>query len=353
VRGMRRATLILLCLAVGCGNLKSNGRTGDGGGPDSGSSSGSDSGAPPDSGSSEDGGPALFSWSSLGTPTTRPLKAVAGTGSGATLTLYLADDSPNLFQWPNSTPIFTEPNSARCVSLWASPDGGLYGAAAQDLLACRSNCTAQAAFTVATTALDFQGVCGRDDQHVYAVGDDNGSVGVFYQWNPDAGGWGQLYADTGTFYNTACFASSDGNVYIAAQGAVLRFDGQGLTTEAIHFPVGGQNVSFYAVGGSGSSVYLAGQGDQLYARGSDATWSLVLNIADGSNFYALPFAGPDAGLVAGYGPDAVLMAQGWVLDPHPPAIRVLAGWAASAQEFYLVGEDTGGSGIGELYRGTR
>jgi hypothetical protein len=42
-----------------------------------------------------------------------------------------------------------------------------------------------------------------------------------------------------------------------------------------------------------------------------------------------------------------------VTDPQPPAIRVAAGWAASAQEFYLVGEDTGGNGVGELYKGTR
>jgi hypothetical protein len=350
---MRQSTFILLCCATACGNLKSNGRAGDGGGPDSGTPSGPDSGVLPDSGNGSDGGAALFSWSSLGTPTTRPLKAVAGTGSGAMLTLYLADDSPNLFQWPTATPIFTEPNSARCVSLWASPDGGLYGAASQDLLACRSNCSTQASFTVTSTALDFQGVCGRDDQHVYAVGIASGSVGIFYQWNPATGSWGQLYADTGTLYNAACFASADGNVYIAAQGAVLRFDGQGLTSETVHFPVGGQNVSFYAVGGSGSSVYLAGQGDQLYARGADKTWNLVLNFADGSNFYALPFAGPDAGMVAGYGADAILTTQGWVTDPQPPAIRVAAGWAASAQEFYLVGEDTGGNGVGELYKGTR
>jgi hypothetical protein len=121
--------------------------------------------------------------------------------------------------------------------------------------------------------------------------------------------------------------------------------------------VGVTLVAFYAVGGNGSNVFIAGQDDQVYARGSDGTWSQVLDWADGFNFYALPFAGPGTGVVAGFGSPnhqvAELTPNGWSADPHPPDIRVLAGWAAAPGEVYLAGDDTLGNGTGVLYRGVR
>jgi hypothetical protein len=296
----------------------------------------------------------------LPSPATTPLQAIAGIGSHAQAVLYVSDGKANIFRGQNGTwgsPVFTDPNNATTVSLWAASDGEVFGAAGSDLVSCHLPCASQTDFSVTRTVQSFQGVCGLDSAHVFAVGVGGGGTGngILYQWVPGDGGWQQLYSNTGTASNVACYAAPDGNVFIAAQTAVLRYDstgGQGLTAETVHL-VSGPSVSFSTVGGDGTGVYLGASNDQIYSRAADRTWSPVLNLADGLNFNAMAFAGPGSGVAFGSHVDAFLTPSGWAVDPNPPELSASTGWAASANEVYFAGQDTLGNLSGVLYGGIR
>jgi hypothetical protein len=284
-----------------------------------------------------------------------------GKGSGSSVVLYVGQHSARIARFANSmwTTVYQDPSNVNVVSVWVSPNEEVFAVGDHYVDQCLSNCAVQTSWTQKLVVpVTFTGVCGSDLQHVYAVGTVSAVTGALYRFNPSTTSWDAVSSDTGSTDNAACWVAPNDDVYIAAQTKMLRYDGSIIFSETIEFPAGWTaNDKAYqywkAVGGGGTDVYATGTAKRVIWRDSPGHWSWVLDPASQQEFGAIA-ADPTGALAGGTSlslePVAARGARGsWALDPNVPDFSIWSAWAASENEYYLSGSESGGA----IYQGTR
>jgi hypothetical protein len=203
------------------------------------------------------------------------------------------------------SPVFIDPTLAlgSLTGFWVSSAGEVFAGGPNYLMACASNCAAGGDYVESSLNTEAaQGLCGTGGSQgtqAYAVGQDMGTLqGLLWAWNGAA--WPLLSADAGAQSFTSCWVAPDGDVFVAATGAVAHFDSAGDLL-AVETPPISSSVRLQAIWGAEGVVYAAGDEATVVARATDGTWSIALGPqGSAGTFHAMGSAASNEVWVGGF-----------------------------------------------------
>jgi hypothetical protein len=377
---MKRLSVTLLLLSIAaCGSLSSFTPEEDGGcaecpsdAPDSGD--GADAGEPvTDGGTEPDGGddggadagevdagplPAL-SWGQMAFTSTDSMYDVHGTGPD---NVYFAggDGKIRRFNGQSLEVAYDRNTTEDFVGIWVSSDGAVFAASNSGTLVwCLKDCTEQDAFFIhSVSKVYFSGICGKDANTVYAVGNNAQVAGQMVQL--DGSGWAEP-VPTNSVYNKGCTVSDDGQMFLAARSQMVRFDGVAFMPEPVNYPdwtqAQIQDQLWYDVWASGDTVLATGSRRAVIRRQPSGAWAVVYDPSLNESNYALAGSGPTdvyAAGVTGTSSNLTRFDGAWKAQPDGarPPLWIVGLWAADAKTYYAVGRLPSQS-AGAIFRGTR
>ncbi|MHB8872580.1 MAG: hypothetical protein ACYC8T_02735 [Myxococcaceae bacterium] len=283
------------------------------------------------------------------------LQAVSGSSIS---NVYVTADSGKIYRSTGgafSSVVYTDASNRSINGLYVTPDGKVFAGGPYFLVHCLSGCAAQGDFTsVALTSpnsTEIFGVCGGGGQ-VFAVG-NNGSYsrGTAFKFNFGTQVWDVFSQDTGVTNNRGCWVAPNGDLYVAAQGRVVRIDSAGSAFQESINPVAPPatetitGLSLRAIWGSGTTVFATGTRRRIIQRRANATWDFVFTPPEnnGYDFYALGGASPNELLASGFSFGGQHWAKWngttWTFGPDLPlSLDVYGIWAANVDTYYLVGQ---------------
>jgi hypothetical protein len=293
--------------------------------------------------------------------------AVSGSGPND---VYFATASGNIWRFDGLTfgalPVYHNAvSSADLRSIWVSSTGAVFAGGDNGYLPfCKSGCSQPSNYFQATVAATITGVCGLDDTHVYAVGNNASSLGVMFRWNGTT--WNTSAIPTTSYSNAGCWVAANGDVFIAAQSKILHFDGVAITSETIVWPAGWGTSeialqNFEAVWGSGSTLFATGSRLRVISRDGAGTWTFAFNQNGVNDNHTLYGSGPNDAFAAGARSSTANLTRfdatktppwAYVQTADVPDITFWGLWAASPKLYYVAGTDSGGL-TGVIYRATR
>lgn len=343
------------------GGGKDGGVMPDPDGGTSGGDGGSDGGTTGDS----DGGtaPGPLTWGKMTLPTsTRGLYDVAGTAKNYVFAVGTHGQvlHYNGIGW---TKVAQSPSNLDLQSVYVAPNGAVFAGGTGQLVHCLSGCTQAQNFIWTSNVGEIGGVCGKDENTVFATGiggTTTNRAGRLYQFNPGTGTWTLLLADTDSYSNTECWMSPSGAVFMAAQSKVIRYENSVLTAETINFPPSFDSTTiayqyFETIWGSGTHVFAAGYRRGVIARNEGGTWDYIHDATGIDNYYALAGTGPTDVIVGGVqSGDSKYLRQysgtAWTTPQSLPNLDVWGLAAVDAKTFFAAGSN---SLDGAIWIGTR
>jgi hypothetical protein len=344
----------------------------DGGGSGDGGADAGVSDAGADAGEHLRGDAGTFTWGTVpGMFVDEEVNAVHGT-SGATP--YIVTSKGRVRRWHDGdwqVAWFDTAASPRILrGLYVTPSGKVLAGGSNLLVHCTGEaCTSQADFITTpmtgTLTGTVNGVCGRGESQIYAVG-YSVTTGRVFRFDVAEDTWKLLVPDTGTGPLYGCWVASDGTLFVSStNGRMVRVDTAGIAyVELVNSTaqVDANTNSFRAVHGAGGRVFATGTSRRIIERDPvSRTWNFVfVPTAVSSEMHHAMGGGAADEVFAGGAPATdrrltrfdgaewrfVKDAEGSITF----SMTVMNIWAAGPDEIYLAGHK---SWDGVVVRGTR
>jgi hypothetical protein len=225
-----------------------------------------------------------------------------------------------------------------------SPSGQMYALGSGDFWRCEGDCADAGAWvsrTVNGASASLRSVCVIDDTHVLVVGNiGGGSDAVSWRWDGV-----QLAAGSsslGGTYAQDCWKGASGNLFIAAQNAVLEYspDTGGVTPHAtavtLNWRGGGSSPGHEWLTGSGPNIVDSASGWGTAFTGTSGSITAVVGVSES---LAFGFGGGfNSQGQAGYRWDGGVWAP---MNPDVPVINNTASaFRTSGGTIYVGGDDS-------------
>lgn len=341
------------------------GAGGDASGPDTGRVSDAgprlDGGDPSDAGGVDGGpGPSGFRWSRMSLPAdTRGVTAVWGRGPNE---VYFGATNGDVLRF----------DGARVEDVWDAPNnfgvralGGtatrIFVASERDLYVFEGDLSdVPDAYGVGNA---IGGLSVVADDLAFLVSERTSSRGLFRY---DGNAVDEVAPDLNVASVNGVWAELGPRVWVAGNGRFPYYDGLGTSEDTVSWPAqwSATDIAYffvYDIGGFAGHRLAVGSGGGVLSD-ADGTWRFERAPDGDADFEAVapmpggPAGGPELAVAVGEAVDGAVIhwrtADGWRGDPFEDRVTLMDVWAASADEVFAVGFNTG-SIEGVVLRGVR